>query len=238
MKMNIKTVLSITLICLSYMGYAQTAPGVLVDDGDQNWDNQMYTSNKIGYGTDQWRYGLEFQTRYKFNLKALEQWHVEFGATYLLNKNWEIVPDIRLTSKATRYELRPGIGVIYKNLYKKSQLVHQLKYQYDLKGGINNSHGVRYALFYNYIYSEEIIFSALAGGLFEFGEDWSGFLGLRTGVAAAYVFNKAHSVNIGYFYGLLNEKTNDYQNVGIFSIQLIINISKDFKYLPAKYYSY
>lgn len=231
--MKIKTILSILLISFSFAGFSQDQGG-----GDQNWDNNMYTSNKISYGTDYWRHSLEFQTRYKLNLKALESWHVEYVPTYLLNKNWEITPDIRLTSKPTRYELRPGLGVIYKKLYKKSQLVHQVKYQYDLKGGINDSHGVRYALFYNYIYSEEIILSALTGTLFEFGEDWSGFLGVRAGIAAAYVFNKAHSVNVGYFYGLLNEKTNDYTNVGIFSIQLIINISRDYNYTPAKYYSF
>lgn len=230
--MNHKCHLSLFLLIISLIGYAQES------EEDRNWDNQMYVSNKIGYGNDQWRHSAEFQTRFRNDVKTLEQWHVELASTYLINKKWEIVPDIRFTSKPTRYEWRPGIGAIYKNYFKKTQLVHQVKYQYDSKNGLNDTHGVRYGMFYNYVHSEELILTALAGGLFEFGPDWSGFLGLRTGISAAYVFNKAHSLNAGYFYGLLNDKTNNYMNVGIFSIQLIINISKDYKYVPAKYYSY
>ena len=43
----------------------------------------------------------------------------------------EVVPDFRFTVTPTRVEYRPGIGVTYKNLFTKSQLVHQVKWQYD-----------------------------------------------------------------------------------------------------------
>lgn len=210
-----------------------------IEDSNRNWDNVMYAGNKFTYGTEKWKHSAEFQTRYKNNLGALEQWHVEYAATYLKSQNWEIVPDFRFTRKPSRYEYRPGLGVIYKRINEasKTQLVHQVKYQYDFKNGIPDTHGIRYALFYNKVINDELVLTGLAGGLFEFGEDFNGFLGLRTGVSAAYVINKAHSVNVGYFYGLINEKTNDYTNVGVFSLQLIINISRDYKFLPAKYFS-
>ncbi|OIQ39139.1 MAG: hypothetical protein BM563_04830 [Bacteroidetes bacterium MedPE-SWsnd-G1] len=225
------------LILISLASLAQTTP---VEEDTQNWDNIMYAGNRFTYGSsDKLRHSAEFQTRYKDNLSALEQWHIEYAATYLYKENWEIVPDFRFTRKPTRYEYRPGIGVIYKdvNEEKQTQLVHQFKYQYDFKGGIPNTHGIRYALFYNKVINDELVITALAGGLFEFGDDFNGFLGMRTGISAAYVINKAHSVNVGYFYGLINEKTNDFTNVGVFSLQLIINISRDYKYLPAKYFS-
>lgn len=226
------------LLLFSIIVYGQTTPPV---ENNRNWDNTMYAGNKFTYGSsEKWKHSAEFQTRYKNNLGNLDQWLIEYAGTYLYKKNWEIVPDFRFTRKPGRYEYRPGIGVIYKDINeeKRTQLVHQVKYQYDIRDeGIPNSHGIRYAIFYNKIINDELVVTALAGGLFEFGKDFSGFLGLRTGVSAAYVINKAHSVNVGYFYGLINEKTNDYTNVGVFSLQLIININRDYKYLPAKYFS-
>lgn len=228
--------ITVILICFSLISYSQ-----IIEEDNRNWDNTMYASNKFTYGSsEKWKHSAEFQTRYRNNLSSLEQWHIEYAATYLKNENWEIVPDFRFTVKPTRYEYRPGLGVIYKRVYeeKKAQLVHQVKYQYDVrKSGENNTHGVRYALFYNKVVNDELVLTALAGGLFEFGEDFNGFLGLRTGLSAAYVINKAHSVNVGYFYGLVNDRFNNYTNVGVFSLQLIINISRDYKYLPAKYFS-
>ena len=205
------------------------------DPDNTNWDNVMYASNKFASGFDHWRHTFEFQSRFNNDLGSLEQWQVEYVASYLYKKNWEIVPDIRFTKKPTRTELRPGLGIIYKNLYPESQIVHQLKYQYDLKGGVNDAHGLRYAIFYNKKVKEKLLLTTFAGALFEFGEDFDGFLGMRTGVSAAYIINHAHSVNIGYFYGLINDKTNNYNNIGIINLQLIININKDYKYLPAKY---
>lgn len=205
-----------------------------------NWDNNMYISNKVTYGSsEKLKHSAEFQTRFKDDLGALEQWYIEYAASYLVNKNWEIVPDFRFTKKPDRVEYRPGLGAIYKNIFEetKTQLVHQVKYQYDLRNGQNDSHGLRYAIFYNKVINDELVLTGLMGGLFEFGKDFNGFLGLRTGVSAAYVFNKAHSINVGYFYGLVNDKTNHFNHIGVISFQLVINISRDYKYLPAKYFS-
>lgn len=202
------------------------------------WDNTMYVSNKFNYRKGQRKNSFEFQSRFNENYGELEQWHLEAASTFLISEKWEVVPDFRFTRKPTRVEYRPGIGAVYKHLFTRSQLVHQVKYQYDIKDGANNSHGLRYAAFYNYLYSEKIILTALGGGLFELGEDWDGFLGYRVGLSGAYVFDEVHSVNLGYFYGMINDKTNNYSNIGIFSIQLIINMNRNYKYIPAKYFSF
>jgi len=214
------------------------ASNIFAQEEIGNWDNNLYLSNKFSWGKKETlKQSAEFQSRFNNNLAELEQWYLEYSASYLVSKTWEIVPDFRFTRKPSRLEYRPGLGVIYKRLYTKSQLVHQFKYQYDFKNGVNDAQGLRYALFYNYLFSENFIGSVFAGGLFEFGKDFNGFLGLRSGVNAAYVFNKAHSVNLGYYYGLINDKTGHYNHVGILSIQLIINIRKDYKYLPARYFN-
>lgn len=225
-------VLAVCSISLQQSVSAQDANGGI------NWDNTMYVSNKFNYRVDQRKNSFEFQTRYNNDFSELEQWHLEAATSFFISKKWEIVPDFRFTRKPTRTEYRPGLGVVYKNLFTKSQLVHQVKYQYDIKNGISNSHGMRYAAFYNYLYSEKIILTALAGGLFEMGPDWSGFLGFRGGLSGAYIFDKVHSVNIGYFYGAVNQKNNNYSNIGIFNVQLIINMNRNYKYIPAKYFSF
>jgi hypothetical protein len=116
-------------------------------------------------------------------------------------------------------------------------MVHNVKWQWDKESTGYGSHGLRYALFYNYVFTEHIIGTAAAGFLFEIGEKFTDFSGLRSGLAMAYVFDKKHSINGGYFYGAINNGTS-YANVGIVSLQLIINIRKDYKYVPAKYMTF
>lgn len=228
MKLSLPFFLCAFLFISSY-SYAQETADV------SGWDNVMYAANKIATGSEKWRHSVEFQSRFNNDFGALEQWQVEYMASYLIKKRWEIVPDFRYTKKPSRNEFRPGLGVIFKNLFSQSQIVHQFKYQYDIRtGGVNNSHGLRYALYYNKKVAEKVLLTTFAGGLFEFGEDFNGFLGMRAGISAAYLFNEAHSFNLGYYYGLINDKTNNYGNIGIISLQLIINIRKDYKYMPAK----
>lgn len=205
------------------------------------WDNQMYFGNKVGWGGESWRHTAEFQTRYKNDVGSLEQWHVEYIASYLPSKNWELVPDYRITRKPDRVDHRFGGGVIFKSIMGKSILVQQVKYQYDVKGNNrNDSQGMRYALFYNYVFSEHWVGSLVSGVLYEWGDDFTGLLGYRGGPAMAYIINKQHSINFGYFYGYINGKQEPTQwyNAGIVSLQLIINISKDYKYIPAKYINF
>ena len=226
--------ITLCLVLLSTLALPLSAQN---SDPSDNWDNVLYFSNKVAWGPESWRISGEFQTRYKNDLGELEQWHIELVATYLLSDRVELVPDFRFTRKPDHVEYRPGFGVIYKHLFEKSQLVHQLKWQWDKENTGYSSQGVRYALFYNYVFSEKLVGTFLAGGLFEFGKDFTGFLGLRTGFGLAYVIDHAHSLNIGYFYGAVNTGEG-YTNLGIPSIQIIINIKKGYRYLPAKYYSF
>jgi uncharacterized protein DUF2490 len=205
-----------------------------------NWDNILYFSNKVSWGrNDARRSSAEFQTRYDRNFSSLEQWHLEYITSFLISKKVEISPDLRYTKKPTRHEFRPGLSLIYKQLKPKSQFIHQVKYQYDIKtDGIENTHGFRYAMFYNHVFDKNWIGSFIAGALFEFGPDWSGLLGIRSGPAVAYLFNDQHTINFGYFYGLFADKQGDYTHAGILSLQLIINIRKSFRYQPAKYINF
>lgn len=223
----------VSLIVLGDKSFAQTEPP------PDLWDNTMYFSNKLAWGSETWRQSAEFQTRFKDDFAALEQWHVEYAAQYLASQQWEIIPDFRFTRKPDRLEYRPGIGVIYKIIKNNAQLVQQIKYQYDAKGnGINDTQGLRYAFFYTKVINEHWLGTFATGGLFEFGPDFTGFLGLRAGPAVAYVFNDVHSINVGYFYGLINDKQGGWTHVGIPSFQLIINIRKEYKYPPAKYINF
>lgn len=229
-----KNYLILQFLLFSIITYSQDENA----DNTPNWDNVMYAGNKVSWGSSEnRRQSAEFQARFNNDLSALEQWQVEYASTFLVAKRWEIVPDFRYTKKPTRNEYRPGLGGIFKKLNKKSQLVHQAKWQYDIKEGINNSQGLRYVFFYNYLYTDEILITGFGGALFEFGKDFNGFSGLRAGINAAYIFNQAHTLNVGYFYGLVNDKSNNFTNIGVISLQLIINIRKDYKYLPAKYFN-
>ena len=81
-----------------------------------NWDNQLFVGTKFAYAKDQWRYSGEFQSRFKENFSALDNWFVEGVATWLPSKHWEIVPDLRISRKAASVEFRPGAGVLFKVL--------------------------------------------------------------------------------------------------------------------------
>ncbi|MFY0628183.1 MAG: DUF2490 domain-containing protein [Reichenbachiella sp.] len=227
----------VILMCtISGQTYAQTT-----EPSEDKWDNIMYLTNKVGWGEDKWRHTLLFQSRYNNNFAGLEQWFVEYAATYLITEHFEIVPDLRFTRRPDRREIRPGMGIIYKNLFEKAQLVHQLKWQYDFKGnGAVDSHALRYAIFYNQVLSEKIIGSFIAGGLYEWGEAFTGIWGVRAGPSVSYVFNKQHLLNVGYLYGLVNtkEEPTRWTNAGILTLSLSINIRKDFTYLPAKYINF
>lgn len=226
----------ILLLCIGLKVQAQA------QDSSPNWDNQMYFSNKVAWANkEDFRQSAEFQTRYIDNLGTLQTWHLEYVLTYLLNENIEIVPDFRFTRTSQNIEIRPGLGLIYKNLYDKSQIVHQFKWQWDYSNSGYSSHGLRYAVFYNRKLSEKILGAVLAGGLYEIGADFNGFIGLRAGAQISYIFDKVHSLNFGYFYGAISTMqpvNDDFDNVGIVSFQLILNITKEYKYVPAKYISF
>lgn len=205
------------------------------------WDQQFFFGNKVSWGSENWKYSGELQIRLKDYGKALDNWYLEGVAAYMPSKKWEIVPDFRLGIHPEGVEYRPGFGVLRKDLFRKGegrghQIVNQLKYQVDFLPGEISS-GLRYILFYNYVASEKIILSGIGGVFYSWKDHFTGLEYIRGGAGAAYVFNKQHALNLIYFVGAAN-LGDSWSYQGNFLVQLVINIVKDYKYLPAKYISF
>ena len=210
-------------------------------DSSDLWDNQMYLSNKVVWTKENWRYSGEFQVRLNNNTKSLDQYFLEGVATYMPSKHVEIVPDLRFTVHADKYEIRPGLGFIYKQYWgkeaHKSQLAHQFKYQMDLADGGVFRHGFRYIVFHNIVLSDKFLISSAAGGFYRWSEKFTGVQFARAMTGLAYSFDKKHIVSFSYFVGAENE--GDYWGyIGGPIIQLVIRFDDEFKYIPAKYISF
>lgn len=209
-------------------------------DEIDKWDNQLFIGNKVSWGSHDWRYSAELQSRFIEDYQALDRWYFEGVASYMHSENWEVVPDFRFSVRPDFVEARPGFGIIRKDLIgiegaPNQQFVQQLKYQADIGDG-RTDHGLRYIMFYNYVFDKKIIVSGIGGVFYSWKDDYNGFEFIRAGAALAYVLNEQHSINFTYYVGAADtspEKTFS----GSFVVQLIINIRKDYKYVPAKYIS-
>lgn len=211
------------------------------EEEPDKWDNQFFIGNKVTWGNDKWRYSGELQSRFVQDFQALDRWYFEGVATYMHSTNWEIVPDFRFSVRPDFVEARPGFGIIRKDLIGKEgvqnqQFVHQIKYQADIGNGRTN-HGIRYIMFYNYVFNKKLIASGIGGVFYSWKNDYNGFEFIRAGAALAYVINEQHSINFTYFAGVA-DTTPERTYSGSFVVQLIINIRKDYKYVPAKYISF
>jgi hypothetical protein len=207
----------------------------------RRWDNQLFLGNKVNAGFGKWKASGELQVRLNDNTQALDKWFLEGVVTYMPSEHWEIIPDYRFSIKSNSLEHRPGFGIVRKDLFgtnenKKHQLVHQLKWQVDIGTGYFNN-GLRYVVFYNYILNQKLIPNVAAGLFYRWSEEFTGIQFYRLGGGLAYLIDVKHSLNFSYFLGMTN--TGDawtYQ--GIPFIQLVININKDYKYVPAKYLNF
>jgi len=205
------------------------------------WDQQFFFGNKVSWGAEKWKYSGEIQFRFKDNGHSLDNWYLEGVASYMPSKHWEIVPDFRFSIHPEHVEYRPGFGVLRKDLFlagngKGHQIVNQLKYQVDFQPRNVNS-GLRYILFYNYMASEKIILTGVGGIFYSWKENFTGLEYIRAGGGAAYVLNMQHSLNLLYFIGTVN-LGNSWIYQGNIVLQLVININKDYKYVPAKYLNF
>lgn len=204
------------------------------------WDNQIYLANKITGGKDKFKYSGELQVRLKENMQQLDRWYLEAVGSFLVDKNFEIVPDFRFNIKPDETEIRPGLGIIYKHYLKdKFQFVHQFKWQIDIDSKGHSDHAARYVLFINKKITEKINLSYAIGALYRWRKEdnFSGILFFRNGPSIMYKFSGKHSINFSYFINGTNHK--DYWTwAGVPFIQLIININKDYKYVPAKYFNF
>jgi hypothetical protein len=221
-----------------------TSPvSLTAQDGGEplKWDNQLFLGNKVAAVKGNWKYSGELQVRLKENSQTLDRWYLEGVATYMPSQHWEIVPDYRFSIKSNQLEHRPGFGILRKDLFGpeenlKHQLVHQVKWQADMGQGYVN-HGIRYVFFYNYVLNEKLIPNAAAGVFYRWSEGFTGLQFIRLGAGLAYIIDIKHSLNFSYFLGITDTGTGwTYQ--GIPFVQLIININRDYKYVPAKYINF
>ena len=208
-----------------------------INDSTVNWDNQIYIGNKVTAAAGSFRFSGDLQVRLKDNMQSLDNWFVEGVATYLLSESIEITPDFRISIKPEEVEYRPGFGVVYKFLKKDFQFVNQLKWQLDIDNNNNQDHGLRYAIFTNRRLNEKLISSFVFGAFYRWADGYNGFEFFRFGPGLAYIINAQHTINFNY---LLSAKNNRqyWEWAGIPIIQLVININKDYKYVPAKYISF
>ena len=205
--------------------------------GIPDWDNHLFIGNKVAGNIGNWRFSGELQIRLRDNTQQLDQWFLEGVATYMVNKHWEIVPDLRFSVKPTKTEWRPGMGVVFKHYVKqKIQFAHQVKYQADFDPrGVK--HGLRYVAFFNYLIHKKFVPNAAFGIFYRWQDDFTGIQFYRVGAGLAYIINVQHSVNFSYFVGF-TDTGEMWESQGITSLQLIININKDYKYVPAKYFNF
>jgi hypothetical protein len=213
------------------------AAGLYAQDSTQSWDNQMYLGNKISFGEGTMKHSLELQTRFRNNLQSMDNWYIEYVTSHLISENFEIVPDLRFTVKPTKLELRPGIGVLYKYFNDRLQFVNQVKYQFDWASKGENGHAFREVVFLNKRINEKIVLTTVAGFIYRWWPSWNGFQYIRVGPGISYKLDKNIGVNFSYFVGVENRKTN-WLWAGIPLIQVVINVSKTYKYTPAYYFSF
>ena len=83
------TLLFLLLASISYI----SAQGIT------EWDNQLFFGNKVAANKEHWRFSGELQIRLKENARSLDTWFLEGVATYMINKHWDIVPDLRFSVK-------------------------------------------------------------------------------------------------------------------------------------------
>jgi len=222
------------------IAYGTVPLSAQTNDTIDKWDNQMYISNKVAWSKEDWRYTGEFQIRTYQNTRELQQYFIEGVATYMPSEHWEVVPDLRVTVYPERFELRLGMGTIYKQYWekkRKNQLAHQMKYQLDTENGGVFKHGFRYIVFHNAVLNDKFLISSAAGGFYRWSDSFTGLQFLRAMTGLGYSFDKQHIVSISYFVGA--ENRGDYWSyIGGPVIQLVIRFDDDFKYVPAKYISF
>jgi hypothetical protein len=232
------------LLCSNYGLFAQS-------DEIDRWDNWFLLGNKIVFGgQNNFKHSHEIQWRVKNDMHTLDQWYYEGVFTYSPNISWEIVPDFRAAVKPTKVDYRPALGIVHKSYLGKgenkynTQLVQQLKYQWDIDSRGNSRHGVRLVLTYNKIVTENFIVSGLVGPFYRWSDQFTGIEFVRGGPIFTYIFDKVHTVGVAPLFGAGNlgdDAFGEHQGwAWSFTpmVQIIIRVNKEYKYTPAKYINF
>ncbi|MDB4835146.1 hypothetical protein OAH12_01020 [Cyclobacteriaceae bacterium] len=178
------------------------------------------------------------QVRLINNTKSLDRWYGEFVAAYMPSKHWEIVPDLRYTIKPSESEVRPGLGILYKNLFSKSQLVHQFKYQADIGLETGLRHGFRYVMFYNIKMSDNLLANLVGGGFYSWSDDFSGIQFIRAGGGFNWLLDVKHILSLNYFYGASQLNDGLWVHQGSALVQFTIKLNKEYQYVPAYFINF
>jgi hypothetical protein len=232
MRLNQKRILLslIVVLFLPALSYSQSS-----------WDNFLYAGNKIVWSLDSWRFNTELQIRLKDNTQALEYWYIEGVASYMPSKYWEIVPDLRFSIYPDHVEVRPGLGILFKLTWNnKHQFVQQLKWQSDFPVYNADKHGLRYAIFYNYVFNSKYFFVSGAGLFYRISDTFTNLKFIRTYVGGQINFGGSHAISISYMLNLTNYDPNGFA-WGYSGGPMIIytyRFHDDFKYIPARYVNF
>ena len=116
-------------------------------------------------------------------------------------------------------------------------MVNQVKWQTDIDNHGKVGHALREVLFLHCRVNKNIRASLVAGFIYRWWQEWNGFQYIRMGPGISYMFDKMHVLNFNYFVGVENN-TKEWMWAGIPVIQLVINITKKYKYVPAYYFSF
>tara|TARA_B100000809_G_C15133504_1_gene529499 strand:+ start:3173 stop:3874 length:702 start_codon:yes stop_codon:yes gene_type:complete len=231
-----KCIFLLFLFLLTLTGFSQ-------EEEIDYWDHWFILSNKVQFdGGEKWRHSHDFQWRANDNVKSLERIFYEGAFIYSPNSKWDLFPDLRISSKPTEIELRPGFGVSRKtywggdSLRKGHSLVQQLKYQSDITAN-EVQHGIRYILFYNYFLSEKVLIGALGGGFYRWSAEFSGAQFYRVGGSISFLFNDYNTLSIIEAIGFENQGA--YWTYAHFPmVQLTIRIRKNYKYRETMIFSF
>ena len=216
--------------CSKHQAFAQ-------ESSVPSWDNQIFFGNKVATAYESFRFSGELQTRFNNNMETLDRWYLESSTNYLHNERWEFVVPLRYSIKNDLNEFRMGGGALYKQYPKNNiQIVHQAQYQADMTTD-DTRHGARYVAFFNYVKNEKVIPNAVAGLFYRWSEEFNGVQFIRAGAGVSYVMDVKHLINFSYFLGMTNDG-DQWGYSGVIFVQLAININKNYKYLPAKYYNF
>jgi hypothetical protein len=202
-----------------------------------NWDNLLFVGTRTAYAKGDWRFSGEFQTRFKNDWGALDNWFVEGVVTFLPSKNWEVVPDFRLTRKPSAIEFRPGMGMLLKILSPHFQVVNQFKYQADISTNGKTKQSLRQVLFLNKLLNQKLVSTLVGGYFYTWKENFSAIEYIRFGGGVTFTFDQVHAMTIIYYAGLQNTGER-WLATGSLFLQLTINLKSEWKYVPAKYINF
>lgn len=200
-------------------------------------DRLLAASAKVNYAVDKWRYSGEFQVRLDEDMRALNLWYVEGAVTNLRYPYFELVPDLRFSVRPDRFETRPGLAAILKVTKPGWQLALQNKYQADIPSQGSTGHGVRQILFGSWVWRKKFIPGLVGGYFYRWQDDFSDIQFWRAGGGITWVFDPVHSLNVSYFTGWENTGI-EWTTSGFLLVQLNLNLRTDWRYVPAKIFSF